>query len=70
MTIGPGRYDDQATMVQKATNASGVIVIVIGGDKGEGFACQTTLPVLLNLPAMLRSIADQIEADIPGTPQQ
>jgi hypothetical protein len=69
MTIGPGKYDDEATMVQKATNASGVIVIVIGGDKGEGFACQATLGVTHALPQMLRSIADQIEADFTGTPQ-
>lgn len=60
---GPGKYDDEATMVQKSTNASGVILIVIGGDKGEGFSCQATMPVLLGLPSMLRSIADQLEAD-------
>jgi hypothetical protein len=52
MTIGPGKYDDQATAVQKATNAAGVIVIVIGGDKGAGFSCQATLEVTLRLPAV------------------
>lgn len=66
MTVGPGKYDDEATLVQKRTNALGVILIVIGGDKGEGFACQATLEVTLALPAMLRSIADQIETDIPA----
>lgn len=66
MAVGPGRYDDEATTVMKATEASGVILIVIGGNKGEGFACQATLEVTLSLPKMLRSIADQIEADIPA----
>jgi hypothetical protein len=62
--IGSGKYDEEATLVQERTNAAGVIVIVIGGDKGEGFACQATLLVTLALPMMLRSIANQIEADI------
>jgi hypothetical protein len=66
MALGPGKYDEEATMVQQRTNAAGVIVIVIGGDKGEGFAIQATLGVTLSLPKMLRIIADQIEADIEG----
>jgi hypothetical protein len=63
VTIGPGKYDDEATWVRERTKASGVILIVIGGDKGQGFAAQATLEVTLTLPAMLRDIADQIEAD-------
>ena len=72
MTIGPGKYDAEATMVREATNAQGVVVIVVGGDRGEGFSCQASLPITLGLPAMLRSMADQIEADTPtmmGPPQ-
>ena len=64
MAVGPGKYDDEATLVRERTNARGVIVIVIDGDKGEGFACQADLLTTLTLPAMLRSIADQIETDI------
>jgi hypothetical protein len=63
---GPGKYDDLATLVQTSTQARGVIVIVIGGNRGEGFSCQATLEVTLAIPAMLRSIADQIEGDIPN----
>ena len=62
--IGPGRYDDEATMVMERVKAQGVILIVVGGSKGEGFACQATFPTMLQLPAMLRSIADQIDADL------
>lgn len=65
MAFGPGKYDDEATKVRASTQASGVIVIVIGGDRGEGFACQATLEVTLTLPKMLRSIADQIEESTP-----
>jgi predicted TIM-barrel fold metal-dependent hydrolase len=63
MTMGPGKYDEEATMVMESTKAHGVIVIVIGGDRGPGFAIQATLDVTMALPAMLRDIANQIEAD-------
>jgi hypothetical protein len=70
MAIGPGKYDDEASAVMEATGASGVILIVIGGDRGQGFSCQATLEVTLALPAMLRNIANQIEEDIPNaTPE-
>lgn len=64
MTIGPGKYDEETTMIQARTQAAGVILIVIGGNKGEGFSCQATLEVTLALPKMLRTIADQMEADV------
>ena len=63
MSVGPGKYDDEATWVRERAKASGVILIVIGGDRGQGFACQATLEVTLSLPTMLRDIADQIEAN-------
>jgi hypothetical protein len=70
MAIGPGRYDDEAAAVMEAVNASGVILIVIGGDRGEGFEVHATAEVTLKLPEMLRTIADQIEEDIPNaTPE-
>ena len=63
MTIGPGVYDDDCTLVRERTHAKGVVLIVVGGDKGAGFACQVTEDVVLDLPAVLRSIADQMDAD-------
>jgi hypothetical protein len=62
--IGPGKYDDIATMVQAKTQARGVILIVIGGNRGEGFECHATLEVTAKLPDLLRTLADQIEGDI------
>lgn len=64
VAIGPGKYDDEATIVMERTRANGTVVIVIGGNKGEGFSVQGTLPVMLMLPMMLRTIADQLEADM------
>jgi hypothetical protein len=63
MTVGAGKYDAEATTVMESTKAQGVIVIVFGGNRGEGFAIQATLEVTLDLPFLLRNIADQIEAD-------
>ena len=63
MTIGPGVYDDEATQVRESTSAKGVVLIVVGGDRGSGFSCQAQEDVILDLPAVLRSLADQVEAD-------
>jgi len=64
MSIGPGKYDLETTMVQKETNAQGVILIIIDGKRGSGFSVQATLEVTLAIPGMLRTIADKMEADI------
>jgi len=41
-----------------------VIVIVLGGPMGSGFSVQAEGGVTLNLPAILRGMADQIERDV------
>jgi hypothetical protein len=64
MAAGPGKYDHLATLVREQANALGVIVIVFGGDKGNGFSVQADLPTTLSLPQVLRATADQIEADL------
>lgn len=64
MTMGPGKYDDLATYVRDMAKACGVIVIVLDGEKGSGFSCQTDARTLIGLPAMLRDVADEIEKDL------
>lgn len=64
--IGPGKYDAECSTAQKATNASSVILIVLGGDRGDGFSVQATPDVIWAMPDMLREIAKQLEIDIPG----
>ena len=41
----------------------GVIVIVLGGNKGNGFACQADLRTTLLLPDLLEDMARQIRKD-------
>ena len=67
MPLGPGKYDGLATRVRKRAKAKGVILIVLDGEHGHGFAGQltnVTAPAgLLATAAMLRTVANQIEAD-------
>lgn len=67
MPLGPGKYDEVATDVRERTKASLLLLAVIGGNKGTGFEVvgdlsqPNTATMLLALPAILRSIADEIE---------
>ena len=63
MALGPGKYDDLATIVREQTNAQAVIVVVIGGTLGNGFSVQAREGVVLKIPALLRMLANTIEAD-------
>ena len=64
MSFGPGVYDAECTAARTAAKASGTILLVIHGDRGNGFSVQVTDPGIISLlPAMLRSMADQIEVD-------
>lgn len=62
--IGPGKYDDICTMAREQAKAKSVILIINDGCKGSGFSCQADISTLLTLPAALRGVADQIEANL------
>lgn len=67
MPIGRGKYDDYASLVGALTNADGVMVIVFNGNQGTGFAAQfTNAEMVLAIPEVLRTVADQIEKDNMG----
>lgn len=61
--IGPGKYDDLCTHAREASDASAVILIVLGGNKGPGFCVQASPEEALALPAILRHIAAEIERE-------
>jgi hypothetical protein len=64
MAMGPGKYDDICTVVTKQVGigekGGGVAVIVMGGNKGNGFAVQADLRTTLLLPDILEEMAKQI----------
>jgi len=79
MALGPGKYDDVCTKVREMVGLSGddvllghggVIVIVFGGDKGNGFACQADMETTMILPDVLEGIAAQIRDSGPLMPHR
>lgn len=56
----PGKYDDLCTMVREASQAEGVILIVINGNKGNGFSVQATARIIPGIPDMLVFTAGEI----------
>lgn len=56
--VNGGKYDDACTAARMTTNAQGVLLI---GDKGSGFSAQLPGDLAVQIPAMLRDIARQIE---------
>jgi hypothetical protein len=61
--VGAGKYDDLCTEARRKAKAEGAILIILNGEKGQGFSVQATLDVLVRLPQMLRHMADDIEKD-------
>ena len=68
MPAGPGKYDDACTEARLVTAARAVVLIVIDGEEGSGFSVQSALGADLTaqLPALLRQVADEIEAALPS----
>jgi hypothetical protein len=64
--LGPGRYDDLCTVVREMTDADGAIVLVFGGKRGSGFSCQLPAVLVVDLPKILRHLAQAIEEDKDG----
>lgn len=61
MPVGPGRYDKWCTKIREEEKAEGVILIVVGGVKGEGFSAQLPPHLTAKMPEVLRHVARQIE---------
>jgi hypothetical protein len=66
MPHGGGPYGPECEALLKQLGAAGVMVCVVGGARCDGFSVSMRADWLLmrTLPAALRDIADQIEADI------
>lgn len=64
MALGPSTYDDELTMAREMCGANTAILIIIDGRAGSGFACQGSTSVLIEMPAILRQVANDIETDL------
>ena len=64
MPIGPGKYDDLATIVRGQAAAEGVAVLVFNGAAGSGFSIQADPLIVATIPRVLRFMADEIEQSL------
>ena len=64
--IEAGKYDDLCSLVRKGTDAHAVALLVIGGNRGNGYAFQSTswLTDRVNVPQILRDVANALEKDL------
>ena len=62
--MGPGKYDYECTFVLEHTQAEGVVVLVLNGERGTGFSVQAPLHVHLVLPDLLENMARQIRQSV------
>jgi hypothetical protein len=64
MALGPGKFDDLRTLVRERAGADGAIVICFGKESAQqSFSCQADPWTTLQIPKILRSLADAIELD-------
>jgi hypothetical protein len=64
MAFGAGKYDTALTKARKACASTAALLICMNGKKGPGFSCQADFDSLAKLPSILRTVADQTEADM------
>ncbi len=65
MTAGPGVYDPEAMDLLLRLQADGVFLCIANGLRGSQFAVAVRgREAMLELPKVLRDIAEKIEADI------
>lgn len=62
MPMGPGPYDAFCTEVREKTEAEGVALIIIEGNRGSGFSVQASGDITLGLPDLLEKMARDIRA--------
>jgi hypothetical protein len=68
MAMGAGKYDDIATTVMFEAQADLVLIAIVNGNRGEGFAVQCKdAPLMRSIPQILRNMADQLEDDMQNT---
>jgi len=68
MAIGPGKYHRECTQIREAVKAQGVLLIVFGGDRGNGFDAQLPLTLTLQVADILEDVARQIRESGPLAP--
>lgn len=70
---GPGKYDAACEAARAETGAAATVLCVLDGKRGNGFSvtidgarCTDPIKALAGIPAVLRAVADCVEADAKG----
>lgn len=63
MAEGAGRYDHILTEAREAAKATGAILMIYGGEFGDGFEAQMPRELRDRIPSVLRQLADHIEQE-------
>ena len=65
----PGPYDEVCAEAQEATDASAIVLLVLGGKRGSAFSFDAVDPLIARrLPGLLRFVASEIEREIAACP--
>lgn len=71
MAIGPGKYDDLCTYVRQQVGlieggglGGGVVIMVLGGNRGSGFSVQADLRTTAMLPDLIEEMARALRNDL------
>ncbi len=57
----PSKYDAECTAARLSSGAEGVVLLVLRGRLGSGFAVQMPEDWVVKVPAMLRDLANMVE---------
>lgn len=58
-----GGYDDYCKTLMEETQARCAIVIVLGGERGSGFAVTAEADIVAHLPSLLEDMAQKIRGN-------
>ncbi|MGY3587039.1 hypothetical protein ACVIGB_003899 [Bradyrhizobium sp. USDA 4341] len=78
MALGKGKYDELCREIREKVGlgggeipqSGGVLLIVMGGEHGNGFSCQADMDTTLALPDLLERVARQIRETGPFIPNR
>jgi len=62
--LGESRYDAECKELFERLKADGVVLIILGGDKGNGCVSSVKPEVSMMLPDLLRGLAKHMEKDL------
>ena len=68
MPLGAGRYDALCSEAREKAHALGAMLIIFSGVHGDGFSAQLAPELTRAIPAILRYMADEIEASFTPPP--